>query len=104
MTEKHSRTHGQTNSKENDDEILVGDIVKYLSAQVRLQSVEKTGNIPMSKAISRLVNALRPYSDLPMSEAMETFSASQRGPARKHDPGRDNPSLPDQLGSVDIST
>ena len=103
MTEKHSRTHGRTNSREVDDEILVGDIVRYLSTLVRLHAVEKTGNIPMSKALSRLVNALRPYSDLPMAEAVATFPAPQQNSARKHGPERDNTALPDQLETVSLA-
>ena len=103
MTEKHSRARAQPTSREADDEILVGDIMQYLSALVRLHGVEKTGNIPMSNALSRLVDALRPYSDLPMSEAAAAFPAPRRNSARGHGSDRDNTVLPDQLETVSLA-
>jgi hypothetical protein len=96
-------TQCQPASSEVDDEILVIDIVRYLSALVRLHRAKKTGNIGMSMALSRLADALRPYSDLSMSEAVAAFHAPERDTARKHNSDLGNTVLPDQLESMSLS-
>ena len=103
MTERHLHAHSQPTNGEADNEILVGDIVRYLSALVRLHRVDKTGNIPMSTALSHLVDVLRPYSALPMSEAVAAFPTTQRKTKHDQSPDQGDTIFPDQLETLSSS-
>ncbi len=68
MRNSQSRFHDNLMPDVQETQVLVNDIVRYLSALARLYAEEKTGNQELSLGLRHLVKALRPYSDSPISE------------------------------------
>ena len=72
----------------SESEVLVDDIVRYLSGLARLNAEEKIGNMELSIGLQHLVRALRPYADTPISGlssaiAQETRSSRVKAASRK---------------------
>ena len=53
--------------------ILVSDMARYLSGLAKLHRQDKTGNIDLSNGLQELSNALRPYSDYPISDLSDAL-------------------------------
>ncbi len=75
MRDTQSRFRDNSMPDTPEGQVLVDDIVRYLSGLARLHSEEKTGNSELSRGLRCLVRALRPYSDSPISEL--SFALSQ---------------------------
>ena len=51
-----------------DDQLLVADLVRYLSGLAKLNEEGKTGNPELCKGLRLLAQVLRPYADYPVPE------------------------------------
>ena len=79
-----------------DSQVLVVDIVGYLSGLAKLHEAEKTGNMGLSVGLRHLVEALRPYANSPVSELPEAIKQSRT----EKPSGRSKMALPDRLESL----
>ena len=81
-----STSEGGTN--ELDREIVVGDLLRYLTGLADLQRDSRTGNVALADAIRSLVGALRPYrsnSVLDLSKLLadpDTRKMARRAPRK----------------------
>ena len=83
-----------------EDQVLVVDIVGYLSGLAKLHEAEKTGNMELSVGLRHLAEALRPYADAPVSELPETLKQSGIKKSSKRSMSRAKATLPDRLESL----
>ena len=83
-----------------EDQVLVIDIVGYLSGLAKLHEAEKTGNIGLSTGLRHLAEALRPYADAPVSELSETLKQSGIKKSSQRPSKKPKATLPDGLESL----
>ena len=67
------RTAGGTNAAAQD--IVVGDILRYLSALADMQRDVRTGNAAFADAIRVFADALKPYRSRPVAELIELLAS-----------------------------
>ena len=100
MRNSQSSIRDDSTPDAQETQVLVDDIVRYLSGLARLHSEEKTGNPKLSRGLRHLVRALRPYSDSPISE-LNAALAQKVGPSNvKATPRRRQATLPADLESL----
>ena len=74
MRNSQSSIRDDSTPDAQETQVLVDDIVRYLSGLARLHSEEKTGNPKLSRGLRHLVRALRPYANSPTSELVAILS------------------------------
>ena len=83
MNEKFSPRQKRLDLEKRDDELLVIDVVRYLSDLARLHSNEKIGNDALSQGLRDVSKALRPYGQYHTSDLIDlTGNPARRGPTR----------------------
>ncbi len=86
-------------------QVLVTDIVGYLSGLAKLHEAEKTGNIRLSVGLRQLVEVLRPYANVPVSELSEVLKQPTLQTKTKHANRQPKVTLPfclENLGQREI--
>ena len=73
MKSEQFRHHGKPSPSVRDNQLLVADVVQYLSGLARLHKEDKTGNLELSKGLRHVAHALRPYADCPVLELADTI-------------------------------
>ena len=58
-------------------ELLVSDVIQYITGLARLHYGDKVGKPALSKGLHDLARALRPYKDSPVSELAETIRSNE---------------------------
>ena len=97
---RNSQSRFRDDSTPDAQEVLVDDIVRYLSGLATLHSEEKTGNPKLSRGLRHLARALRPYSNSPISELSVALS-QKVGPSNvRAAPRRPQAKLPTDLESL----
>ncbi len=92
------RKAGAQTQKGNTD-LLVGDLVKYLSRLAGMQADARTGNPQMSDGLSRLAEVLKPFKSRTIDELPELLHASTG--SKHHKSGTKPPiELPPDLASM----
>ena len=56
-----------------ENQLLVADVVRYLSGLAKLHEEDKTGNPELSKGLRHVAHALRPYADCPVAELTDAI-------------------------------
>ncbi len=82
------------------DEVLVIDIVGFLTDLAKLHEAEKTGNMRLSIGLRHLANALRPYADAPVSELPSVLRQPALQRIAKRPSNRPKVALPVELESL----
>ena len=100
MRDTQSRFRENSTPDASEGQVLVDDIVRYLSGLARLHSEEKTGNSQLSRGLRHLVRALRPYSDSPVSELSVALARKVDPTNVKATPRRRHATLPAELESL----
>ncbi len=67
------------NHADRKNELLVGDVVRYLDGLAKIHGGEKIGNPELSVGLQQVVRALRPYSDLPVMELTGALGGRKPG-------------------------
>ena len=83
-----------------ESQVLVIDIVGYLSGLAKLHEAEKTGNLELSIGLRHLAEALRPYANAPVSELPDALKQAAFRGNSKHSSARLKATLPDALESL----
>ena len=100
MMSNNPRLHGNSPTDTEEDQVLVIDIVGYLSGLAKLHEAEKTGNMGLSTGLRHLAEALRPYADAPVSELPETLKQFGIKKSSKRPSSKLKAMLPDKLESL----
>ena len=100
MRNRQSRFRDNSTPNAQETQVLVGDIVKYLSGLARLHATEKTGNLELSRGLRHLARALRPYADSPISELSTVLAQEANRSNIKAAPRRLQAMLPAELESL----
>lgn len=92
----------QGNLEIEESQLLVSDIVRFLSGMANLQEEDKTGNPRLGEGLRQVAKALRPYANLPVSGLTDAIEKKQPGRAEpKVAVTRFTLELPDELESID---
>lgn len=106
MRERQFRFRANSTSvTSQEDQILVDDIVRYLSGLARIHSEEKIGNPELSLGLRQLVSVLQPYAGSPLSELGVALQQETRKKSAKSASDRLKVVLPsdlESLGQADI--
>ena len=100
MSNRHSGLRDQSTPDTEVSQVLVVDIVRYLSGLAKLHEAEKTGNMELSRGLRHLVSALRPYADTPVSELTASLRTAMHKDSVKPAARRPRATLPDGLESL----
>ena len=100
MTDKLSETHGKLTLGTDSSQVLVVDVVQYLSGLAKLHEAERTGNIGLSTALRHLADTLRPYADAPMSAVTAGVKQTTHKDSAKRSASLPKAILPDDLESL----
>ena len=68
MNEEQPKLYEQPTHTLRENQLLVKNILTYLSSLAKLNDEEKTGNLELSQALRDLTKSLRPFSNYPVSE------------------------------------
>ena len=99
MTNKRSAPRSISPLQRDSSQILVGDVSQYLAGLAKLHGTEKTGNMALSGALRQLVDTLRPYARVPMSELDEIIKQTKR-PSSVRPSNPPKTPLPNNLESI----
>lgn len=92
----------QGNLDTEESQLLVSDIVRYLSGMAKLQEDDRTGNPRLGEGLRQVAKVLRPYANCPVSGLTDAIQKKQAGSAEtKVALARFTLELPDELESID---
>ena len=73
MTDGQSKLYKKLIDDSGQSQLLVSDVVQYLSRLARLHKEDKTGNLELSKGLISVAQALRPYARYPVLELTDAI-------------------------------
>lgn len=76
MRNNHPMLLAQSKPNAAENQVLVIDIVGYLTGLAKLHEAEKTGNLELSVGLRILADTLRPYADAPVSQLPDVLNRS----------------------------
>ena len=100
MRNNHSK-RAQPFHNAEESQVLVTDIVGYLSGLAKLHEAEKTGNIGLSVGLRHLAEALRPYANAPVSELSAALKQNALRETSRRSSTRPRATLPAALESLE---
>ena len=100
MTKSHLYMQEKPMFDADTSQVLVIDVVRYLSGLAKLHEAEKTGNIELSKALRHLAGILRPYGDVPMLDVTGAVKPPTPKDRTRGGASRRRAILPDGLESL----
>lgn len=85
-----------------ENQLLVADVVRYLSSLAKLYEEDKTGNPELSKGLRHVAQALRTYADCPTAELTDAIKKKPSSAVKaKTASNKIKPILPPELESID---
>ena len=100
MKNKHSKLREKLSLDAQSDQVLVSDVIRYLSGLAKLHRSDKTGNTELSNGLLDLGNALRPYATYPVRELADAIKQAQPASERKSLVRKPKATLPPNLESL----
>ena len=100
MRTSESSLNDKSSSGTDSNQVLVIDVVRYISGLAKLHEAEKIGNKGLSVGLRHLANALRPYADSSISELPSTLRQSALQSNIKRSSKRPKVELPSSLESL----
>ena len=88
---------GKSEIYREESQVLVIDILGYLTGLAKLHEAKKTGNLGLSFGLRILADTLRPYGNVPVSELSEIFNQPALQTRAKHAIRRPKVTLPTRL-------
>ena len=102
MTNGRLKLSGKLALKADEDQMLVKDVVRYLTGLARLNEQDKTGNPELSKGLRQVAHVLRPFASYPVVELTDVVDGKKktRTPVAKVNSHKSKLELPPDLEAI----
>ena len=94
------KLHRNSADEAQENQLLVADMVQYLSSLAKLHEENKTGNLALSKGLRHVAHALRPYGACSISELARVLKERASANIVRESSSRVKSELPPELESI----